>query len=318
MRDMSERIPFIDPTPPVSVVQALEAGQVVDWGVSAINAPAAWRLCRGSGVCVAVLDTGADVAHPDLVVAGSLSVEPGWEPVDRQGHGTHCGGIVGARDNGCGVIGVAPECTLYSIKVLDDDGHGSFEGIAKGIEMATTLGVDVISMSLGSRQKPPGDTLQRAVDRAVSCGVVVVAAAGNEYEPDGRDTVNWPAKCSGVIPVAAVDRAFAHAGFSSAGPELEGRGVSMPGVDIYSTYLNGSYAILSGTSMATPMLAGFIALMLGYHAMGDHKTPIPGRGSPERVEAVLSHLRRYVRPLGDGRMFGIGVPDGSRLGEDGD
>jgi subtilisin len=306
---------FIDPTPPKMVLSMLSNEQVVDWGITSIGAPYAWRYTKGAGIKVAIVDTGV-ASHPDLVPG------PRWAPGDWshepiQGHGSHCAGIVAAVDNGTGVVGVAPESLVYNAQVLGAEGGGTFDDIAAGIRWAVSQGVDIISMSLGTEMAPQGPGLQDAVNEAVAQGVVLVAAAGNNYRANCPDSMCWPAKCDGVIPVAAVDRNMAHAAFSSVGPDLV-HGIAMPGVDIYSTWLNGGYATLSGTSMATPMLAGFIALMLAYHAGDGHKTPIAPRGSRQRVDDVIAHLNKYVRPLGDGQTFGIGVIDARLLGADGD
>lgn len=313
----ADRYQFIRPERPAMVFGTLSSDQVTDWGITTIGAPYAWRYTKGRGVTVAVLDTGVSM-HQDLDdnIVGRLTAEPGWSPFDSVGHGTHCAGIIAAIDNGTGVVGVAPEAKVLSVKVLGDDGSGSYESIAEGLRIAIRAKADIISMSLGCQYAPPDGTVQDLIDQAVNNGAIVLCAAGNDYAP-GVNSIDFPARCSGTIPVAAIAPNGAHAPFSSEGGELR-RGVSMPGVNIYSTYLNGGYARLSGTSMATPMLAGFIALMLSYHQQGEHNTPIGPQGTAGRTSQVWDHLTRYVRPLGDNEAFGIGVVDGSRLGTDGD
>lgn len=309
---------FIDRKPPETVLSCLSNDEVVDWGITAVGAPYAWRYTRGQGVTVAVLDTGV-ARHPDLDrnIIDRLSVRPEWNPLDHVGHGTHCAGIVAAVDNGTGVVGIAPDARVVSIKVLGDNGQGGYDDLARGIDMAVDYGVDIISMSLGCMAAPEGPALYQAIERAHSKGIVIAAAAGNEYNPKVADTINYPARFALTIPVAAIDPKSAHAPFSSEGKELR-RGVSMPGVQIYSTYLDGTYATLSGTSMATPMLAGFVALMIAYHEQGQHRTPLAPRGKSQRAVSIWEHLRRYARSLGDSSAFGIGVVDGRKLGQDGD
>lgn len=312
---MAQEFQLIHPEQPKAILSLLSTSQVTDWGVTSIGAPYAWRYTKGKGVTVAVLDTGC-ATHPDLPQGMCReAVRTAWDGNDtKAGHGTFCAGVVGATDNGIGVVGVAPECTLVSVQVMSPDGVGSFEDIEHGILKAISLGADVVSMSLGCSQTPPNeDRLKSVIAKANDAGVILVAAAGNEYDKNNPDSIDYPARYDGVIPVAAIDRKDTHAPFSSTGKELA-HGVSMPGVDIYSTWLKNGYATLSGTSMATPMLAGFIALILAYHSSGNHATPIPPKGNPGRFKAVTMHLAKYVRPLGSGDTFGIGVCDGSKIG----
>lgn len=316
MTNSKDRHQFIDPMRPVSVLTCMTTQQVVDWGLTAIGAPYAWRFTKGQGVRVAVLDTGV-AHHPDLDanVVIRQSADNSWQPLDLVGHGTHCAGIIAAVDNGVGVVGVAPKSKVISIKVLGDDGTGSYDSIALGLKLAMKYKAQVISMSLGTQDAPPDGELQALITAAACRGIIVVCASGNDFNAKNptKDTMSYPAKCMDTIPVAAIDPARLHAPFSSTGQEM-GRGISMPGVNIYSTYLNSGYCKLSGTSMATPMLAGFIALMLAYHSKGEHKTPIDPPGSPSRFGQVWNHLRGFAKPLGDDRAFGIGVVDGSRFG----
>jgi subtilisin/minor extracellular protease Epr len=186
---------------------------------------------------VAILDTGIDYEHSDLndnYIGGYDFANNDLEPMDDNGHGTHCAGIVAAEDNEGGVVGVAPEADLYAVKVLDSVGNGYM--------------MDVISMSFGSNL---GSTsLETACDNAYSSGVLVVAAAGNDGNPSGEgDNVDYPARCDSVIAVAATDSNDNRAIWSSTGPDVE---LAAPGVSIYSTYLGGGYATMSGTSMACP------------------------------------------------------------------
>jgi subtilisin len=233
-------------------------GQTMAWGVDRTDADLAWPAGNtGKGVQVAILDTGIDPTHPDLGVAGGVnfagSTKDGstnsadWN--DGHGHGTHCAGIAAAHNNTIGVVGVAPDATLWAVKVLSDAGSGYTSDIIQGLDWCAAHGIKVASMSLGG-----GGTasLQAACDRAFSQGVVLVAAAGNSSGP-----VMYPAAYSSVIAVSATDSRDLRASFSNYGPQIA---VAAPGVSIYSTYKGGSYATMSGTSMACPHVAGAAAL----------------------------------------------------------
>lgn len=233
------------------------------WGLPAIGAPAAWDRTWGSaGVVVAVIDSGIDLSHPDLVgriVAGGWDyVDDDAVPQDGLGHGTHVAGIVAATANN-GVLGsgTAPGCGILPLRVLSSSGSGNTFDLGEAIYDATDAGVDVINMSLGS---PEYDQyLSDAVAYAVAHDVVVVAAAGN-CVPTRLSNVEYPAREPGVIAVGAIQNTtpYTIASFSQDGSGLD---VVAPGVNIYSTYLNGTGAYMSGTSMATPFVSGVAALM---------------------------------------------------------
>jgi subtilisin family serine protease len=219
-------------------------------------------------------------------------------PADRQGHGTHVAGTIAARANEVGVIGVAPLCRLLIGKVLGDDGSGTSDAVAAGIDWAADSGADVLSMSLGSPQ--PATEIHAAIRRAVAKGKFVICAAGN----DGRDrSVNFPARWEETVAVGAVDRNGAIARFSSRGPEVD---ICAPGQDVLSTFFGGSYAKLSGTSMATPFVAGVVALMLAKHRAHGGATPINNQSQ------LLEHLKRTARdagPVGHDPAYGFGLID---------
>jgi subtilisin len=244
----------------VEEVLPASAGQeLIDWGLGAILAPQAWKKTKGEGIKVAILDTGIDNNHPDLKdnlkAYIDFSGSP-YGPADKKGHGTHVAGIVAGNDNGIGMIGVAPDAELYIAKVLGDNGGGNFENIVKGIDWAIAQGVDVINMSLGCGAEPPA-FVHDAIKRACSKGIIMIAATGNENRG-----VGWPAMYDEVLAVSAMDYTFERASFSNYGMKNE---VIAPGVDIYSTYPNGTYAKLSGTSMATPIITACVALLLARH-----------------------------------------------------
>jgi subtilisin len=223
-----------------------------DWGVVKLKCPDAWKSTKGKGVIVAVLDTGAP-NHPDLagrVKASKDFTRSSSGAADRQGHGTHCAGTIAANGR---LPGVAPEADIIAGKVLGDQGEGGVDGIAAGIRWAVDSGAKVISMSLGG---PSQDSyIPPALDYALSKGVIILAAAGNEGPREG--TVGFPGGYKQCIAVAAVDSSLNTAQFSSRGRAVY---VAGPGVNIKSTFLNGQYATMSGTSMATPHLAGIAAL----------------------------------------------------------
>jgi minor extracellular protease Epr len=231
--------------------------QPIPWGIAKINAPQVWGTGnKGTGIKVAIVDTGIDTTHPDLSVVGGVSyVSYTTSYNDDNGHGTHCAGIVAALNNDKGVVGVAPGAELYAVKVLDRSGSGYVSDVISGIDWCITNNMQVISMSFGST----GDaqSLHAECDKAYSANIVLVAAAGNSGP--GANTIGYPAKYSSVIAVGATDSSDVVASWSSRGPELS---VSAPGVNIYSTYRGSTYATLSGTSMACPHVAGTVALIL--------------------------------------------------------
>jgi subtilisin len=288
----------------VSCVQAPD-GQPIPWNIAMVNAPAAWRRTTGRGVKVAVLDTGIDQDHPDLTVAGGVSFIGGvssWD--DDHGHGTHCAGTVAARNNPVGVVGVAPNASLFAVKVLNGGGSGSLSGIVAGMAWATQQRMDVISMSLGSNVSNPDapclTAYQRAAEDFLATGGVIVAAAGNNGTEFNR-WVGQPARCPGYIAVAAVDRDANVAGFSSFGP---GNVVALaaPGVAINSTFKGGGYRESNGTSMACPHVAGAAALL---------KEMNPGWDAAQ-IRTRLTATARDLGPTGADEKSGAGLLDCSR------
>lgn len=240
------------------------AERQVPWGVARVDAPSAWTKGRGAGVKVAVIDTGIDCTHADLACdfkSGTNIVAPGTDPMDDNEHGTHVSGTIAGRGTNGGLYGVAPQATLIPVKVLDADGSGSLSDIVKGVDWAVKARVDVINMSLGG--EIGSAALGRAVKDALAKGVVVVCAAGNSG-PD-PDTVGYPAGYPGVIAVAASDSGDQVAEFSSRGRQIA---FIAPGVDIVSTVPGGGYKKLSGTSMASPHVAGLAALAVERGARG--------------------------------------------------
>jgi len=242
-----------------------------------IGVPAVWTAgYRGTGVKVAIVDTGLDAAHPDFagrIVAGDSFV--GGDFQDDNGHGTHVAGTAvgtGAAQGGK-YCGVAPEASIYVAKVLDRNGSGSMSGVMAGVEWAAEQGVDVINLSLGGSGSSDGqDALSLTCNAAVEQGITVCVAAGNAG-PSSR-TIGSPGAASDVITVGAVDRSDGIARFSSRGPTADGRvkpDVCLPGTDIVSALAAGTgagqpvddrYTQMSGTSMATPHAAGLAALLL--------------------------------------------------------
>ena len=257
-----QRNPNVTVIEPDVEVYALDAELDEAWGVKHIGAGTVHDSeNEGYGIKVAVLDTGIDYTHPDL----DANYKGGWDfvngdsdPMDDNGHGTHVAGTVAAEDDGSGVVGVAPGASLYALKVLDETGSGYFSAVVAALEWCVESGVQITNNSYGSSQDP-GELVKEAFDNAYAAGVLNVASAGNSGNPPGRgDNISYPAHWDSVIAVAATDQDDSRARWSSTGPSLE---LSAPGVAINSTLPGGGYGEKSGTSMASPHVAGTAALV---------------------------------------------------------
>lgn len=293
------RVPNID----VEVVDFAAFSSVVDYGLNLTGVPIAWGDSRGKGIKVAVVDTGWS-DHAALEYDVKLSAV-GGDGKDAMGHGTHVTGIIGAKEIGTGSIGVAPECTLAGIKAVP----GSWATLTEALRLAIDWGADIVNFSCGAGSVATVE-FKDQVERAYSLGVILVASAGNTRIV-GVDTIGWPARLEKVIPVAAIGESASDAPFSATGSELE-RGYCMPGVKVYSCWLNQQWAKCSGTSMAAPHLTGVIAILLAKHATNQGSTPIPMRGQP-RLKEVVNHLDFAVQRVGDPLKFGKGYIDAAKL-----
>jgi subtilisin len=264
-REHLEQHPAIRYVEPDATMQAVS--ETVPWSIDRIDADVVHANGETGGdnsdgeggADIAILDTGIDPDHPDLLAnvgAGTAFVScsdcsTDWG--DDNGHGTLVAGIADAQQNGKGVRGVSTGATLHAVKVLNQDGQGYYSDIAAGLEWAADRGYDVANMSFGG---PESDTLKDAVDYAWRKGMLLVAAAGNS---GCADCVLAPAMEPEVIAVSATDQNDDLSDFSNTGPEIE---LAAPGTSVPTTAPGGDYQYMSGTSAATPHVAGGGAQLL--------------------------------------------------------
>ena len=280
--------------------------QILPTGIDRINAElTATHTNTGAGVNVAVIDTGIDLTHPDLAanIVGGKNCSTGRSYADGNGHGSHVAGTIAAINNSTGVVGVAPGARLWAVRVLNNQGSGSWSSVICGIDFVTANApanggpITVANMSLGGSGSDDGncgrtnnDALHQAICRSVAAGVTYVVAAGNETDNAANHV---PAAYDEVITVSALsdsdgkpggmggapacrtsegDDVFAK--FSNFGADVD---IAAPGVCIYSTWKGGGYNTISGTSMATPHVTGVAALYVATH---------PG-ATPAQVRSAL-------------------------------
>lgn len=279
------------------------ANQVKDrqpWSMVKHNIPDLFAETKGKGITVAVLDTGL-WKHTDLpepVFAANFSRSR--TVYDRDGHGTHVAGTIGARLDGKGVVGWAPECNIGVCKVLGDDGSGSSPDIARGIRYAAENGADIINMSLGGGFS---QDIADACRDVIQQGVFVICAAGNEGSQGNRNTVGYPARLVETLAIASYRKDGRISDFSSRGPEVD---MAFPGEDILSTWPNNTFRSISGTSMATPAACGLTALMLAAHR--DDGIDFTIRNNRELREHWAKHAQDVGAP-GHDKTYGWGIPD---------
>jgi subtilisin family serine protease len=293
--------------PPYKVEKLLLAtAETTDWGVTLLGVPSLWRETKGEGIKVGVLDTGIALEHPDLksaiLEARDFTRSPS-QAYDAQGHGTHVAGIIAARRNANGIVGVAPESKIIIAKVLNDEGSGTSADIVAGIRWAVETGADILSMSLGSPE--PDEEIHQALLFAIAKGVFVITAAGNEG-PE-LDTVGYPAGFPEMVAVGSIDRTKKLSSFSSRGRQVD---IVAPGDQITSCYPPRSYAVLSGTSMATPFVSGVVALMLAKHRKLGGKSPV------QTQQDMIEHLCRSADDAGKAGfdpLYGCGIINPAKL-----
>lgn len=271
------------------------------WGIAKVNGGSG-----GAGITVAVLDTGVDKDHPDLVgnIKDCVTKVTHFKLdtrncQDAHGHGTHVSGTVLANggSDGLGIYGVAPDAGLIAVKVCDRRGYCYGDDMAAGVYYAADKGANIISMSIGGNS--PDSEVLAAIDYAVNKGVLVVAAAGNDGP--GYGSIDYPAAYVKVVAAGAIDSSEAVPDWSSRGVndgdyEIEEREVEfgVPGVSVESTYKDGCYAYMSGTSMATPHLSGLAAKLW--------------QGSAAGTRTYLQSIAKDIWQSGDDTASGFGLP----------
>ena len=269
------------------------------WALARANAPSAWRLTTGrTETVVAVLDTGADLGHPDLqgsFVAGFDVVNQDGDPSDDHGHGTMVTGVIAARsNNSVGVTSTCWRCSVMPVKVIGADGTGNASAVAEGIVWAADHGANVINMSF--TMNAPDDAVAAAIAHARSRGVVVVAAAGNS----GTADATFPAAYPGVLSVAGTDAADARYNWSSYGSWVA---VAAPGCNL-TTAPGGGYGEFCGTSSATAFVAGFAGLI---------RSLAPNISADEVTGALSVGALPLEGVVAGGRLNGGGILGGFSL-----
>jgi subtilisin family serine protease len=301
------------------------------WNLDLVESDAAHATATGAGAVIAVVDTGVAAGHPDLagqILPGRDFVQDDDTPQDGNGHGSHVSGIaIAASGNGVGVSSVAPGAKLLPVRVLGDDGGGTSEDVAAGIDWARTHGANVINLSLGSEipivGAMGGDEIDAAIRRALTAGIVVVAAAGN----NGVPVCEQPAAGEGLLCVGAVDKRGQRSFFSSFGSGLgvvAPGGSSLPtaGEDVLSTVPPSGYEEIAGTSQAAPHVAGVAALLVGKGLTGqaavkrilDSATDLGPAGDDAEYGNGLVNARAAVAGLGSGSGGPGGGPSGGSGG----
>jgi subtilisin len=301
----------------------LAAGDTTPTGVRRILAATRTTARERSGAAVAVIDTGIQLSHPDLNAKhGTNCSSPGSPANDGNGHGTHVAGTIGAQNNGSGVVGVAPDTELYAVKVLGDNGSGSTASVVCGIEWVTanhqSLGIRVANMSLGGSGPRVGscssttDAMHRAICESTAAGVNYVVAAGNEgWDFDYAPVPDVPAAYPQVLTVTAMadsdgepggaggppacrrtESDDVRASFSNYAATADGAAhtIAAPGVCIESTWRGGGHSTISGTSMASPHVAGVVALCVSESGFDG---PCAGRAPAEVISELRSDAQAY-------------------------
>jgi len=272
--------------------------EVYDWGLRDLHIPEIHKHTLGQGIKIAIIDSGKSNHFETIgntIGAKNFSKEDSAD--DKNGHSSFVSGIIAAQKNNEGIIGVAPEAKLLFAKAMDNAGRGDPSSLVNSIIWSIKKQVDIISISAGMffDFKP----LKKAIRKAYERNIIIVAAVGNTS--NRNYDVAFPARYPEVIGVAAYDSKRKTAKFSSRGINVS---FAMPGVDIYSTWLNNQFCKNSGSSFACPIMSGICALILSKHrATPNSKTPC------KTPRQMTEHLERYAQKLGDKKETGFGTID---------
>jgi len=293
-----------------NVFSIQEVKQNAGWGINAFDLPKAWQKTKGEGVKIAVLDTGCDLNHQDLVanlLPGKNFIDESKEPLDDNGHGTHVCGIIAAENNEMGIVGVAPNSRIIPVKVLDRNGGGDVSTVCKGIKWAVDVAkADFICMSLGCPN--PVDEVRDCMKYAMSKKVICFVAAGNSGE---TKEVFYPANYPEAVAIGSIDENFNRSSFSNTGENLD---FLAPGGKILSTVPTNWYAIMSGTSMATPFVVGVAALYLAYARKNNLSVKLDNNW--DYINEFKKHTRN-IESIKDNKTFyeGFGILDPKKMFE---
>ena len=294
---------LVYPLEVISPENIVSFSEIVTWAVERVNALEYHQITKGNGIKIAVIDSGVNVNHPDLInniKTGYNFIDNNYDVNDDCDHGTCVSGLIAAESNDFGMLGIAPESFIYPLKVLHKvDGNrcsGYISDVVQAIEWSIENNMDIINMSLGSSSQL--HSVEIALDMAYDAGILIVASAGNDGNKsicDDNDCVCYPASYDSVIAVSAMTRTDTIASYSSRGPEIE---LTAPGTSVYTTASNGEYRWFSGTSCAAPIISGVAALLMAKYP---EKTNVEIR---EKLIEICMDLGQEGRDI----LSGYGIP----------
>ncbi|WP_455281260.1 S8 family peptidase [[Eubacterium] cellulosolvens] len=309
---LNPEIEYIAQDLPIKTTQ-----QITPWGIERIGTlPVQAEGKKGSGINIAILDTGIDTDHPDLLYVFGFDFSDllmdDADPEDFSGHGTHIAGIIAAQNNDIGVFGIATDVNLYILKVFTDDGEGRYSSAVEAIEWCMGTYTDategneihIISMSWGSEVDLGDPGIEPWINQAYNQGIILVGSAGNDGNSTGTgDNIIYPARYENVIAVSATNEEDQRPTFSSTGPAIE---LTAPGVNIISTFIDG-YATLAGTSMSCAHVSGSIALLLNSDVPTEYDANTNGKWDPAEVRNILHDTAEDIGQEGKDQQFGHGL-----------